>query len=582
MKPGVAGALALTLLCALATALWSASGRTLPTFTDVTDEAGISFKHSYGDHHLSNIVEGTGPGGGFLDYNNDGYLDIYLVNARWEREVNDNRGRNLRGKLFNALYRNNGDGTFTDVTKEAGVGHDGYGIGVSVADYDSDGDWDLYVLNYGPNVLYRNNGDGTFTNVAAEAGLDDPLWSLSAPWLDYDGDGDLDVYVANYLEYDAGAFRDYYAAEAYPGPLSYNGEPDHLYRNNGDGTFTDVTKEAGMLKPDGRAMSAVACDLNNDGLTDLYVTNDFMPNWCYINNGDGTFTERAVELGAAFGEGGQNASSMGPAIGDIDRNGFLDLFIPDMGYSCLLLNRGRFFIDVTAPANVAIVCGQYTGWGGGLLDYDNDGWLDLFVANGNAHHEYTEEDVLLRFDGRGHFVDVAVESGAYFHTKYVGRGAAFADWDNDGDVDILVVNLNDKPRLLRNDGGNTNNWLKVVPRLPSTGVEAIGARVSVTVGTMTMIDDVCSVRGYLSSSDPRPNFGLGRAAAADKVEIRWPGGLVQTFENVSANQVFEVVRPASEQASLPPTEGPATGAEQATLTGKNPGLRAARLVAVKE
>ena len=545
MKPGVVGALALTVLGTASAGLWSAPKPPLPTFTDVTDEAGIRFKHSYGDHHLSNIVEGTGPGCGFFDYNTDGRLDIYLVNGRWVREINDNRGRDLRGTLFNALYRNNGDGTFTDVTKDAGVGHDGYGIGVSVADYDSDGDWDLYVLNYGPNVLYRNNGDGTFTDVAAEAGLDDPLWSLSAPWLDYDGDGDLDVYVANYLEYDAGAFRDYYAAEAYPGPLSYNGQPDHLYRNNGDGTFTDVTVEAGMLKPDGRAMSAVACDLNNDGLTDVYVTNDFMPNWCYINNGDGTFTERAVELGAAFGEGGQNASSMGPAIGDIDRNGFLDLFIPDMGYSCLLLNRGRFFIDATAPANLAVVCGQYTGWGGGLLDYDNDGWLDVFAANGNAHHEYTEEDILLRFDGKGHFVDVAAESGAYFHTKHVGRGTALADWDNDGDTDILVMNLNGSPKLLRNDGGNANNWLKVVPRLPATRLEAIGARVTVTVGTMTMIDDVCSVRGYLSSCDPRPNFGLGRVAAANTVEIRWPDGQIQTFENVSANQVLEVLPPAS-------------------------------------
>jgi hypothetical protein len=520
-----------------------AAEQPLPTFTDVTEQAGIHFKHSYGDHYLTNIVEGTGPGCAFFDYNNDGYLDIYFANGCWLRDVNDNRGRDLRGKLSNSLYRNNGDGSFTDVTKGAGVGDQGYGYGVSVADYDDDGDWDLYVLNYGPNVLYRNNGDGTFTDVTDEAGLADPLWGVSAPWLDYDGDGDLDVYVANYLEYDAGAFRDFYAAEGYPGPLAYHGQPDHLYRNNGDGTFTDVTQEAGLYQPDGRAMSAVACDLNNDGLTDLYVTNDAMPNWYYINTGDGTFVEQAVALGAAFGEGGQNASSMGPVVGDIDRNGLLDLFIPDMGYSCLLLNRGSSFLDATAPSNLAAVLGQYTGWGGGLLDYDNDGWLDVFVANGNAHHEYTEEDVLMRFDGGGQFVDVADRSGQYFRRKYVGRGAAFADYDNDGDIDILVMNLNGPAKLLRNDGGNRNNWLKVIPRSASNGLPAIGARVTLTIGDMTMIEEVFAVKGYLSAGDPRPNFGLGRATQADRVEIRWPNGQLQTLTQVAANRVLEVTQP---------------------------------------
>jgi len=549
MRPGVVAWLVLTLLAVSLAGLGAAGGPPpLPVFTDVTEQAGIHFQHSFGDFHLSNIVEGTGPGAGFFDYNNDGHLDIYFVNGSWRRDVNDNRGRRLRGKLLNALYRNNGDGTFTEVTAEAGVADpEGYGMGVSVADYDNDGDWDLYVLNYGPNVLYRNNGDGTFTDVTEEAGLGDPQWSLSAAWLDYDRDGDLDVYVANYLRYDAGVFRDYYAAEGYPGPLSYDGQPDHLYRNNGDGTFTDVTREAGLYRPDGRAMSVVACDLNEDGLTDLYVTNDAMPNYLYINNGDGTFTDKAVALGAAFGEGGQNASSMGPAIGDIDRNGLLDLFIPDMGYSCLLLNRGDHFIDVTAPANVAPVCGQYTGWGGLLLDYDNDGWLDIFVANGNAHHEYPEEDVLLRFDGQGHFIDVADRSGDYFQRKYVGRGATFADYDNDGDLDILVLNLNSTPRLLRNDGGNANHWLKVVPQRPDTGLEAVGTQVIVTVGSMKMVEEVAAVRGYLSSSDPRPHFGLGRAERADRVEIRWPDGRRQTLLGVAADQIL-VVKPGPETA----------------------------------
>ena len=531
----------------LLTAVVSAAAGDEPglVMADVTEQAGIRFRHSYGDYDLSNIVEGTGPGCGFIDYDRDGDLDLYFVNGSWRRDVNDNRGRDLRDRLANQLYRNNGDGTFTDATQTAGVGDTGYGMGVSVADYDGDGDWDLYVLNYGPNVLYRNNGDGTFTDVAREAGLDDPFWSLSAPWLDYDRDGDLDVYVANYLEYDEGAFRDFYPAAGYPGPLSYNGQPDHLYRNNGDGTFTDVTKAAGVYRPDGRAMSAVACDLDNDGLTDLYVANDAMPNWCFLNNGDGTFRETAVEMGLAFGEGGQNVSSMGPAVGDVDRNGLLDLFIPDMSYSCLLLNRDGMFVDVTAPSNVAVVCGQYTGWGAGLIDFDNDGWLDIFVANGNAHHEYSEEDVFLRSDGKGRFVDVAAQSGAYFKEKYVGRGAAFGDYDNDGDTDAAVMVLNGPARLLRNDGGNRRHWLKVIPRLASTGLEAIGARVSVTAGERTMIQDVIAVQGYLSSFDPRPIFGLGEAARADRVEIRWPDGRTQALADVAVNQVLEITEPAA-------------------------------------
>jgi len=535
--------LAAAVVTLVTVSVWAGPAKPLPVFTDVTEQAGITFRHRYGDYDLSNIVEGTGPGCGFIDYNNDGFLDIYLINGAWQRDVNDNRGLDFKGKLRNSLYRNNGDGTFTDVTDGAGVGDQGYGMGVSVADYDDDGDWDLYVLNYGPNVLYRNNGDGTFTNVTREAGLEEPLWSVSAPWLDYDGDGDLDVYVANYLEYDAGAFRDFFAASGFPGPLSYRGQPDHLYRNNGDGTFTDVTEQAGLLNPNGRAMSAIASDLNDDGRTDLYVANDAMPNTYYVNNGDGSFSENALAVGAAFGEAGQNASSMGPVVGDVDRNGMLDLFIPDMGYSCLLLNRGGVFVDVTSPSGVAVVCGQYTGWGGGLLDYDNDGWLDVFVANGDAHREFGEKNVLLRFDGRGLFQDVAAKSGEPFRQERVGRGAAFADYDNDGDTDILIMNLNGPAKLLRNDGGSAGNWLKVVPRRASTGLPFIGTRVTVQAGGRTSVEEVFAVRGYLSSGDPRPNFGLGEATIVDRVVIRWPTGQTQELSNVAANRILVVSPP---------------------------------------
>ena len=523
-------------------AISSGTEQVLPIFTDVTGQAGIKFKHSYGDFDLSNIVEGTGAGAMFFDYNGDGWLDIYFVNGCWLKNVNDNRGRTLRGKLANSLYRNNRDGTFSDVTKEAGVGHEGFGFGCSAADFDKDGDLDLYALNYGPNVLYRNNGDGTFADISESSGLANPSWSLSAPWFDYDGDGDLDVYVANYLEYDSGKFRSYYAAAGYPGPLSYRGQPDTLYRNNGDGTFTDVTKEVGIFQPNGRAMSATLTDLNNDGFLDLYIPNDAMENYYFKNTGKGTFENEGLMMGLAFGEGGQGVSSMGPAIGDVDRDGWLDIYIPDMGYGCLLMNRKDYFEDRTEPANLAVVCGQYTGWGGVLFDYDCDGYLDIFIANGNAHHEYTEEDVLMRNDGTGHFVDVADKSGAYFRNKYVGRGATSGDYDNDGDLDLLVINLNDSPRLLRNDGGNKNNWLTVQARLPGGKSDAVGARVIVTAGSLTQMRDLIPVTGYLSQADPRCHFGLGDSKKADTVEIRWPDKQITKLEDVNSNQIITIIQ----------------------------------------
>jgi hypothetical protein len=515
---------------------------------DITREAEIDATHRFGDDDLSNIVEGTGAGAMFLDYNGDGWLDIYLVSGCWLSEVSDNRGRKYRDKLSNRLFRNDRDGTFTDVTEEAGVGDRSFSCGSSAADFDNDGDVDLYVLNYGRNVFYRNNGDGTFTDISRQSGLDNPMWSLAAPWFDYDRDGDLDVYVVNYLEYDAGKFRSYYAAAGYPGPLSYSGRPDALYRNNGDGTFTEVTEAAGLLAPDGRGMSASVADLDDDGWLDIYVANDAMENYFYRNTGKGTFEEEGLYKGLAFGEGGQGVSSMGPSTGDVDRDRRIDIYIPDMGYGCLLMNRGDYFEDRTAPSRLAVVCGQYTGWGGVLFDYDNDGYLDVFVANGNAHHEYSEEDVLMRNDGTGLFVDVAARSGDYFHEKYVGRGATAGDFDNDGDQDLLIANLNDSPRLLRNEGGNRNHWLTLSLRGPKGKSDAIGARVQVQTGDLIQVRDLIPVTGYLSQSDPRPHFGLGGMSQVDRLQIRWPNGQETTLENVPGDQFLTLVQPA------PPSE----------------------------
>jgi hypothetical protein len=518
----------------------------LPIFADITEAAGINFKHSYGDYEMDNIVEAAGSGACVFDYNGDGLMDIYFVNGRWQKGVNDNRGRDLRDKLFNALYRNNGNGTFTDVAAQAGVLGKGMAFGCSAEDFDGDGDVDLYVLNYGPNEFFRNNGDGTFTDISAQSGLADPRWSLSAAWLDYNNDGLLDVYVCNYLEYDEGKFRAFYAAAGHPGPLSYKGQPDALYRNNGNGTFTEATREAGLYNPDGRGMSVMASDLNNDGFMDIYVTNDAGANDYFENTGKGTFVDKGLELGIAFGEHGQGVSSMGPLIGDLDRNGLLDIFIPNMSYSTLQMNQGRFYEDWTTRTKLELACGQYTGWGGAMFDYDDDGYLDLFVANGHALHEFTEEALLLRNNGRAalEFIDVSSGSGRYFQEKYVGRGVACGDLDNDGDMDLIVCNLNDHPKILRNDGGNRNNWLTVSVKKANGRSDAIGARVTAQVGSMRQIEDVVAVKGYLSQSDARVHFGIGRATKVDLLEIRWPGGRVQHFRNVKANQILKVVENA--------------------------------------
>jgi enediyne biosynthesis protein E4 len=515
-----------------------------PTFTDVTAEAKIDFHQRFGDDNLSNIVEGTGSGAMFFDYDNDGWLDIYIVCPTWHKEINDNQGRKYRGKLSNRLYRNKHDGTFEDMTEKAGVGNpDGFGVGCSAADYDNDGDLDLYVLNYGKNVLYRNNGDGTFTDVSATSGLDNPLWSLSAPWFDYDNDGDLDVYVVNYLKYDNGKFRAFYAAAGYPGPLSYSSEPDALYRNNGDGTFTDVTKEAGIVDTNGRGMSATVADLDNDGFLDIYVANDASENFYFRNLGNGRFEEEAVLRGMAFGEGGQGVSSMGPTVGDVNHDGWLDLYIPDMGYGCLLINNEGVFDDRTSRSKLAVICGQYTGWGGVLEDFNNDGNLDLFIANGNAHFEYPEEAVLTLGDGQGNFTDVATSAGPYFHEKFVGRAVTYGDYDNDGDIDLLVVNLNAPARLLRNDSDLRHHWLTLDIRLPDGLSTAIGARVSVTASGITQMQDIQPVVGYLSQADPRFHVGLGDATKAD-VQIRWPNGQRTEMKDVAADQILTVVQDA--------------------------------------
>ncbi len=543
MKTQIFFFLVLTVSLIMPLTLVGESGKQqLPVLVDITQKAGITFVHSIGDYKLSNIVESTGAGTAFFDYDGDGDLDIYFVNGSYLKEINHPRGRKLAGKLRNALYRNNGDSTFTDVTIRAGVGNQGYGMACLSADYDNDGYADLFITNYGTNVLYRNNGNGTFTDVTQKAGLSSNFFSTGCTFLDYDRDGHLDLYVGNYLLYDPN-YKHYFAAEAFPGPLAYPGRADILYRNRGNGTFEDVTRKAGVFKPQGRAMGIASCDLDGNGIMDIFVANDAMENYFYRGSDKGIFTDIAPLSGTGFGQNGEATSAMGPEFGDFNLDGLIDIMVPDMAYSCLYRNTGKgFFVEMSAQSGIAAACGQYTSWSGNFFDYDNDGLLDIFISNGDSHHLEPEEDLLFRNINGKQFRDVSAQTGKDFQAKFVGRGSAVGDFDNDGDLDILVLSLNDRPRLMRNDGGNRNRWLMVRLIGKQSNRDAIGSRVRLTMGGTTQTRNVISSSGYLSQSDNRLHFGLGKSKKAEKIEIRWPDGKVQVLKNIDANQLLTITQ----------------------------------------
>jgi len=347
---------------------------------DVTLESGITFIHNLGDDEMSNLIESNAAGCAFFDYDGDADLDIYLVNGAYIEGISHKMGRKYKNKLSNALFRNNGDHTFSDVSVESGLGHGGMGMAVVTADYDNDGDADVFVSNWGPNVFFRNNGDGTFTDITAESGLESDLFGIGSTFLDYDQDGYLDLYVGNYIEFDPD-YKYFYAAEKFPGPLAYHGQPDILYHNNGDGTFSDVSKKTGVFNPDGRAMGVNSCDYDDDGDWDIFVANDAMENFLYSNNGDGTFTNVALQTGTGFGQNGEATSAMSGEFGDLDLNGLVDIIVPDMDYGCYYKNTGSgYFTEMSAAVGLAAACGQYTSWSCNIFDFNNDGYSDMFIT----------------------------------------------------------------------------------------------------------------------------------------------------------------------------------------------------------
>jgi hypothetical protein len=520
-------------------------------FEDATAKAGLKLERLVAQEKRY-LIETMGGGVAWLDYDDDGWLDVYLTNAPTVASFK-------AGRLpANRLYRNNHDGTFSEVAEKAGVALRGWCMGVSVADYDNDGDSDLYLTNFGANVLYRNNGDGAFTDVTKQAGVGEARWSSSSGWADYDGDGDLDLFVAGYVEYDLarlpeagqGRYCTYKSLEVLCGPRGLRGAGDTLYRNNGDGTFTDVSPAAGVADERGHYGLGVAWgDFDNDGDQDLYVANDTQANYLYWNQGQGVFKEAGLLAGATLDANGKARAGMGIAIGDYDRDGQLDIGVTNFSEEAYALFRNQGaggFSDAAGPAGIGRASLPYLGWGMFFGDFDNDGWPDLFAANGHVYPQverlasglrYRQRCLLFRNLGRGSFADVTAESGPALNQPRAHRGAAPGDYDNDGDLDALLLDLDSQPVLLENRSPAAGHWLRV--KAP------VGARVALEAAGLKMLDEVRASGSYQSAPEQAAHFGLGALTALERVSVRFPQGKTKTLRNVKANQTL-ILKPETQ------------------------------------
>jgi len=528
------------------------------TFTDVTHESGLEFHPVNGASPQKHIVETMGSGALFVDFDDDGWLDVFLVDGG---SVTD---ATVAARARHRLYRNKRDGQFEDVTRASGIEHRGYAMGACAADYDNDGHVDLYVTNLGPDQLLHNNGDGTFADVTRRAGVGSELLGASCAFADIDNDGDVDLFVANYVDPDSSKVCGDARARAYCRPDVYSGVPSVMYRNNGDGTFADATQASGLDRTDGKALGVVFADYDNDGRVDLFVANDLTRNFLYHNEGKGTFKEVGLPAGVALASDGRVRAGMGTDVGDYDGDGLMDLVVTNFESEThsLFRNLGRgLFADATFESGVGPVTLPFLGFGVAFFDYDNDGDLDLAIANGHvldntnlfrSTSRYAQRNLLLRNDGKGRFAEVGRQSGAGWAMEKVSRTLATGDIDNDGDLDVLVSNNGQPPDLLRNEGApSSGNALLVRLRGRQSNRDGIGAIVTATIGSRRLVREVRAGSSYLGQNDVRLHFGLGRAAMVERLEIRWPSGQVEVLKGVASQQVVTVAEGAGIVGLIP-------------------------------
>jgi enediyne biosynthesis protein E4 len=532
------------------------------SFTDITTASKVDFKHEASPTSNKYLIETMGGGVALFDYDNDERLDIFFVNGAWigDPMPSDKKPDKSDSKYWNRLYHQKPDGTFADVTEAAGLTgmpQSIYTMGIAVGDFDNDGFEDIYVTGYGGNILYHNNGDGTFSDVTTRAGVAAGGWSSSAGFVDYDNDGKLDLFVGRYVDWNFQNNR--YCGQKRPGgraychPDNFKGVTNVLYRNNGDGTFRDVSEKAGVANPDGKTLGVSFADFDGDGWIDIYVANDSVPCFLYRNNRDGTLTDVSLAAGAALNEDGKTFAGMGTDFSDFDNDGWPDIIVTDLSNERYMLfrnNRDGTFTDLTTRSGLGNETLAYSGWSTRFFDFDNDGWKDLFVAQGHvmdtiqataSNLRYLQPPLMLR-NREGRFTKV--NAGSIFQSEWAGRGAAFGDIDNDGDIDIVVANVNQKAYLLRNDGGNRRAWLGIKTTGERSNRDGLGCRVKVVSDSgMAQHYTVNTAVGYQSASDKRLIIGLDENQSARLVEIHWPSGAVQKLESVKSRQMLKVNEP---------------------------------------
>jgi len=529
-------------------ALLSAQNKNVQ-FKDVTNQANIKFKYNFGDHTFENILESSGSGVTIFDYNNDNLMDLFLMNGTYLEGISDNEGKVFKDTP-DVLYKNNGDGTFTDVSAQAGIKDLNWSMAAGPVDYDNDGDQDLYILNYGPNVFYRNNGNGTFTDITNTLGLRGPeklngftKWSIGVSFWDYNKDGRLDAMVGNFLAFDPAYFTPA-TPKLMPHPSEYKGQESMLYEQQADGKFLDVTKKKGLSYPDSKCMGLTVYDFDEDGDLDIFQANDHHFNYMFRND-NGTFKEVGIEIGVAANSQGVGTGSMHGTIGDVDGDGLIDLLVTDLEYGALYRNMGNgTFSDITEMSGIAGAIKGKGSWGSELFDFDNDGDLDIIAANGNGEELILQLPILLQNDGKGRFKNVGEQISPYFSKKRSGRGLAVWDYDNDGDMDVIIshLDLQATPALLRNDGGNKNHWIGLNLIGQNGPAAAIGAKVTLISGGRKQVHVNQWSTSYLSNSDPRMHIGLGQQKKVDQIDILWSDGKKETIKNIEGDRYIKIVQ----------------------------------------